>query len=70
MLALVPVALRRHMGRPRLASFYQRAIEANRHIARAVATTPYLQRMHDGSLSPLDYGCLTVQDGPTPARSD
>jgi hypothetical protein len=46
------------------------AIEANRHIARAVATTPYLQRMHDGTLSPLDYGCLTVQDGPTPARCD
>ena len=62
MLALVPVALRRHMSRLRLASFYQRAIEANRHTARAVATTPYLQRMHDGALSPLDYGCLTVQD--------
>ena len=50
------------MGKPSPSSFYYRAFRANLRTANEVAATPYLQSMHTGTLSPLDYGCLTVQD--------
>lgn len=62
LLALVSAEMRRRIGKPRPASFFNRAFLANRHTANAVASTRYLQSMHDGTLDPLSYGCLTVQD--------
>ena len=50
------------MGKPSPSSFYTQAFLANRRTANEVANTPYLQSMHAGTLDPLDYGCLTVQD--------
>ena len=61
-LPFIPNVLRSLMDRPPLASFYYSAIKANLRTANAVASTPYLQSMHNGTLSPLDFGCLTVQD--------
>lgn len=54
--------MRRRIGKPLPTSFFYRAFFANRSIANAVVDTPYLQSMHDGTLNPLSYGCLTVQD--------
>lgn len=54
--------LRRLAERPRPTSFFYRAFLSCRHTANAVAGTRYLQSMHDGTLDPLSYGCLTVQD--------
>lgn len=48
--------------RPRLTSFFNRAFNACRRTANEVASTQYLQSMHNGTLDPLSYGCLTVQD--------
>ena len=62
LLSYVLADLRGLAERPRLASFYARAFNACRSTANAVAKTPYLQSMHDGTLEPLSYGCLTVQD--------
>lgn len=50
------------MGKPSPSSFYTQAFLANRRTANEVVATPYLQSMHTGTLDPLDYGCLTVQD--------
>ena len=61
-LAYLPEQLRRYEDKPLPTSFYYRAFYANRRTANAVAATKYLQSMHRGTLSPLDYGCLTVQD--------
>lgn len=62
LLAYVPLALRRHTDKPLHTSFFSRAFLANLRTANAVVSTRYLQSMHDGTLNPLDYGCLTVQD--------
>ncbi len=62
LLAYIPTELRRRMNKPLPSSFFYRAFRANRRTANEVANTPYLQSMHRGTLSPLDYGCLTVQD--------
>lgn len=62
LVAFIPLAMRNRIGKPLPSSFFYRAFFANRRTANAVANTPYLQAMHDGTLSPLVYGCLTVQD--------
>lgn len=62
LLAYIPREMRRRMNKPLPTSFYYRAFNANRRTANEVVMTPYLQSMHMGTLSPLDYGCLTVQD--------
>ena len=62
LLVYAPIELRRLMGKPLPTSFYSRAFLANRRTANAVANTRYLQSMHSGTLNPLAYGCLTVQD--------
>ena len=62
LLVYLPEALRRLVGKPLPTSFYSRAFFANLLTANAVAATRYLQSMHDGTLNPLDYGSLTIQD--------
>lgn len=62
LLAYIPKEMWRHMAKPLSISFSTRAFLANLSTANAVANTRYLQSMHRGALSPLDYGCLTVQD--------
>ena len=54
--------LRQLSDKPAPTSFYCRAFEANKQTAEAVANTSYLRSMQNGTLSPLNYGCLTVQD--------
>lgn len=62
LLTYIPAQMRRHLGKPLPSSFFCRAFHTNRHTANAAANTRYLQSMHDGTLSPLDYGCFTIQD--------
>ena len=62
LLAHLSDELRSRIGKPRQDSFYFRAFNANRATAEAVANTRYLRSMQNGTLNPLNYGCLTVQD--------
>ena len=62
LLAYVPQEMARRTGKPLPTSFYSRAFAANRRTANAVTSTRYLQSMHTGTLNPLGFGCLTVQD--------
>lgn len=62
LLTYVPQEMARYMDKPLPTSFYARAFAANWRTANAVASTRYLQSMHMGTLNPLDFGCLMVQD--------
>ena len=62
LLAHLSEKMRQRIGKPSRESFYSRAFDTNRATAEAVANTRYLRSMQDGTLDPLAYGCLTVQD--------
>lgn len=62
LLSYVIADLRKLANQPSSTSFYTRAFRACKPTANAVVKTSYLQSMHDGTLDPLSYGCLTVQD--------